>query len=329
MTESSTSRTTERAHHGDPAAEYAALEQGAAFVDLSHRVILRLSGKDPLGMLDAILTNAVPKEEAIGVYAALLNQKGRVQTDLQILKHGEDILITTEPEGAEAAKEILGRYAPFSRVKLDDLSEAEPPWTTLGLYGPRAEELLGAPELAEHQSSEIKLDGISVLATRVVAPVPGYALLGPSDELNSIRERLLERGATLAGRDAYETARVEAGVPRFGSDITPENFPGEAGGFLERAVSFEKGCYPGQETVARMRYRGHPNKTLYRFLVKGPTPEAGTEIAQDGKIVGRVTSVAPLPVNGKTFALGYLSRKADTEVPLRAEGAEIHSFRPS
>ena len=91
-------------------------------------------------------------------------------------------------------------------------------------------------------------------------PVGGYDLLGPSDALETARNHLRERGAVAAGLDAYEAARIEAGVPRFGSDITPENFPAEAG-ILERAVSFEKGCYPGQETVARMHYRGHPNRS--------------------------------------------------------------------
>ncbi len=328
MTDLPTSTTKRRAHHGDPAAEYAALKRGAAVVDLSDKTILRLSGKDPVGMLDAILTNAVPKENGLGVYAALLDQKGRVQSDLRVLKCGDDVLVVTEPEGAEAAKGILGRYAPFSRVKLEDLSETEPAWTALGLHGPRAKELLGGPNLYEHRSREVTVAGVRVLAVGVATPVPGYDLIGPAGELNSIRESLLEKGATPAGLDACETARIEAGVPRFGADITPYNFPGEAGVFLERAVSFKKGCYPGQETVARMRYRGHPNKTLYRFDLEGPSPESSVEITQNGRTVGTITSIAPLPMDSKTFALGYLSRKADLEAPLQVEDAGITVLEP-
>ncbi|MBA2442740.1 MAG: hypothetical protein H0V53_10100, partial [Rubrobacter sp.] len=220
------------AHHGDPAAERGALEQDAAVVDRSARTILRLSGRDPAGLLAAILTNRVPTEEDRGVYGALLDQKGRVQTDLRVLKAGEDILADVEPEGAAAAGEILGRYAPFSRVEVEDLSSSETPWTALGLYGPRAGELVealyGVPAgLAEHETREVALGDGPLLLVGVARPVPGYDLLGPGAAVSAARERLVELGATLTGHEAYETARVEAAVPRFGSDITPENFPGE------------------------------------------------------------------------------------------------------
>src|ERR687894_2058997 len=302
-----------------PATEHAAFEDGAALVDLFHKTVLRLSGKDPLGMLNAILTNEVPEEEHCGVYALLLNPKGRIRADLRVLKSDGDVLINTEPEGTAAAKELLGRYAPFSRVEVEDLSEAGVPWGILGLYGPQAEKLLDGLELAEHETAQVKVGGVDLLAAGVATPVPGYDLLGPADALSAARDHLARRGAVPVGLQAYETARVAAGIPRFGSDITPENFPAEAG-ILERAVSFEKGCYPGQETVARMRYRGHPNKTLHRFAAEGAAAP-GAEIVQDGKRVGSVTSVAPLPVDGETYALGYLSRNADAQGELRARDA--------
>jgi tRNA-modifying protein YgfZ len=306
-------------------AEYAAFEEGAALVDLSRKTILRLTGKDPLAMLDAVLTNDVPRSGARGVYALLLNPKGRIQTDLRALKGAGEVLILTEPEGTAAAKELLGRYAPFSRVRVEDLSEADEPWDILGLYGPRAKELLDGLELAEHESAGVKPGGANLLAAGVAVPVPGYDLLGPADLLRTAREYLLTRGAIPVSLDAYETARIDAGVPRFGADITPENFPAEAG-VLERAVSFEKGCYPGQETVARMHYRGHPNRTLYRLAIEGPPPAPGTEIVQGEKKVGHLTSIAPLPINGETFALGYLSRNADTQDALRAADATLRSL---
>src|ERR671929_45716 len=265
--------------HND--AGYEALTKGAALVDRSDRVLLRLAGKNSIEMLNAILTNVVPEEDNLGAYAALLNPKGRIQTDLRVLKADGEVFVDAEPEGAGAAHEILGRYAPFARVKVEDLSESS--WRILGLYGPRTVELLGNLRLAEHQSARIEVaESTRVLAVGVATPVPGFDLLGPADTLRFISEHLLASGASLAGSDAYETARVAAGVPRFGADITPENFPAEAG-ILKRAVSFEKGCYPGQETVARMRYRGHPNKTLHRLVVEGPPPASGAEIVQGEK----------------------------------------------
>lgn len=269
-------------------------------------------------MLNAILTNDVPKNADLGAYALLLNPKGRVQADLRVLKAGEDIFVETEPEGAGAARGILSRYAPFSRVTLEDLSET---WSVLGLYGPLAGDLLSGLDLTEHRAAEVEIGGETLLAVGVAAPAPGYDLLGPSETVARAREDLIERGATLADLEAYETARIEAGIPRFGADITPENFPGEAG-ILDRAVNFAKGCYPGQETVARMRYRGHPNKTLYRISSKN-TPEAGSPIFQADKAIGTITSVAPLRVNGETSALCYLSRNADLETPITAAGSEV------
>ena len=309
------------AHHGDPAEEYAALKNGAALVEKAQN-ILRLSGKDSSGMLNAILTNDVPKEERQGVYAALLDPKGRIQTDLHVLKGGEDILVVTEPEGAEAARSILSRYAPFSRVTIEELSESESPWAVLGLYGPRASGLLGGLELKEHETRTVDIGDTSPLVAGVRHPISGYDLIGPVDQLREALNHLLKDGATLSGNHAYETARVEAGTPRFGPDITPDNFPAEAG-ILERAVSFSKGCYPGQETVARMHYRGHPNRTLHRLKIEGPPPSPNTPIFQSDKQVGRITSVAPLPVDERTLALGYLHRNAAPYEALRVGQATV------
>jgi folate-binding protein YgfZ len=305
-------------------AGYAAFEEGSALVDLSRRTILRLTGKDPRGMLNAILTNEVPEDDARGVYALLLNPKGRIHADLRIIKDpsGKGVLAVAEPEGAGAAKEILGRYAPFSRVKLEEL----PDWEVLGLYGPDAASIRdGGFGLSEHMSAEVGNDGTKLLAVGVATPVPGLDHLGPAHIVRAVRERLIERGAIPASLDAYETARIKAGTPRFGADITPENFPAEAG-VLERAVSFEKGCYPGQETVARMHYRGHPNRTLHRLVVEGPPPAPGTEIVQGEKRVGSLTSIAPLRVNGELFALGYLSRNSDPRGALHAGDATLRTL---
>ncbi len=311
---------------------YTAMREGVALVDHQERSLLRLAGKDPVGMLNAVLTNDVPAQDDHGAYAMLLNPKGRVQTDLRAVKTRDEILIDTEPEGAEAAGEILGRYAPFSRVKLEGL----PDWKVLGLYGPRAAELLERPDLAEHGTKYVEIDGIPVLVVGVAVPVVGYDLIAPSAALDEIRGLLIGRGAVPADYAAYETARIAAGIPRFGTDITPDNFPGESKNVLERAVSFGKGCYPGQETVARMHYRGSPNKRLYRFELETgqeETPEAGDEILQGEKgmvgqassvdVVGRLTSVAPLPINDRTYALGFLARKADPEAPMRAEDTQV------
>ena len=302
---------------------YAAMWEDLALVDRPERSLFRLAGKDPAGMLNAVLTNDVPAQADQGTYALLLNPKGRVQTDLRAVRTGDEILVDTEPEGADATAEILGRYAPFSRVKLERL----PDWKVLGLYGPLAAQLLERPDLAEHGTKQVEIDGIPVLAVGVIVPIVGYDLIAPSDTLDEIRKLLIGRGVVPTHHAAYETARIAAGIPRFGTDITPDNFPGESKTILERAVSFGKGCYPGQETVARMHYRGSPNKRLYRLELdptKPEKPEAGDEILQGEKgVVGRLTSIAPFPIDGKIYALGYLARKANPEAPMWAEDAEV------
>ncbi|MGB3683948.1 MAG: glycine cleavage T C-terminal barrel domain-containing protein [Rubrobacteraceae bacterium] len=308
-------------HYGDPLAEYSAFGHGAALVETGRR-ILRLSGKDPTGMLNAILTNDVPKEDQRGVYATLLDPKGRVQADLRVLKADGAVLVLTEPKGTDAARAILGRYAPFSRVTVEDLSGSGPPWSALGLYGPQAAELLGCPELEEHEARAVDVGNTAVIAVGVRHPVAGYDLVGPAEDLLKVRHTLTGKGAVEAGLHAYDTIRVETGTPRFGPDITPENFPAEAG-ILDRAVSFSKGCYPGQETVARMHYRGHPNRSLHRLVVEGEPPRPGAPIHQNNKQVGKITSVAPLPVSDQTLALGYLHRNTDLNETLNAGEASI------
>ena len=138
-------------------AGYEALTKGAALVDRSHRILLRLVGKNSTEMLNAILTNVVPEEDDLGAYAALLNPKGRIQTDLRVLKADGEVFVDVEPEGAGAAHEILSRYAPFSRVRVENLSNSS--WGILGLYGPRARGLLGNLRLAEHETARIEVAG--------------------------------------------------------------------------------------------------------------------------------------------------------------------------
>lgn len=313
------------------------LKEGVALVDHEHRALLGLSGRDasgPTGLLAAILTNEIPPREDLGVYGLLLDAKGRVQTDLRILKRpGGDLVAEAQPEGADAAREILGRYAPFSRVKIAELSgsldaaeAAVEHWSALGVYGPEASGamtgLIGnALELEEHQTAEVTLPGSEtpLLVAGVSRPVAGYDLIGPADAVRGARETLVSAGVAVAPAASYEAARIEAGVPRFGADLTPANFPGEAG-ILDHAVSFAKGCFPGQETVARMHYRGHPNRALYRLSIQDGSPAPGNPITQDGKEVGYLTSLSPL---GDGAALGYLHRKADLDRPLQVENSVV------
>ena len=272
------------AHYGAPAAEYAALKKSVAVTERPSTV-LRLTGKDPTGMLDAILTNEVPKEADFGAYALLLSPKGRVQADLRVLKSGGGVLIITEPEGAEAAKEILGRYAPFSRVKLDEPEG----WGVLGLYGPQAPELLGGLELEEYESSVVEVGGVTALAAGVRHPIPGYDLVGPTDLVQKAREHLVAEGAVPAGSHAYETVRIETLTPRFGDGYHTGELscrsrrPGSCRQLRQRLLPRPGDRRPDVLPRPPEPHATGSNRELHRLKLEGASPPPNTPILPEQK----------------------------------------------
>ncbi|MGI8650639.1 MAG: YgfZ/GcvT domain-containing protein [Rubrobacter sp.] len=316
------SQNTDRSE--SPNAGLSFFESGTSVVRFTSKKILRLSKKgragDPSGMLDAILTTDLPKDANSGTYALLLNPKGRILTDLTVLKDGEDLLAVVETEGAEAATETLRRYAPFSRVKIEETS-----LVVLGVFGPEAGSVLPVFP-AENASSRVEIGGCDTLVYGVSLPATGVGIIAEAQDSSGITEFLSHSGAEVMSEEHYETARIHRATPKFGADITQESFPAEAL-LEERAVDFKKGCYPGQETVARMHYRGQPNKFLHRFIVEGEA-RPGASILQEDKAAGYLTSVAPLTVDGKIYALGYLKRRADVAGELIAGDVKLEVSIP-
>lgn len=272
-------------------------------------------------MLDAILTSDVPKDPAAVARALLLNPKGRILADLTMVRDGEDLLLVTEAEGAEAAEETLGRYAPFSRVEVTGTDLG-----VIGVFGPDAGRLV--PEApASGSSVRAEIGGHEAIVCGVELPAEGLHVILDERNVPDAVEAMKSSGATPTEEAVYEAARVYRSIPRFGLDVTQENFPAEAH-LEERAVDFTKGCYPGQETVARMHYRGQPSKSLHRFIVEGEA-KTGTPIVQNDKSVGHLTSVSPLPLGGDTYALGYLKRRADVDGELVAGSATLEVSTPA
>jgi folate-binding protein YgfZ len=296
-------------------AQYRQLREECGVLDRSDRGKLLLTGDEAAEFLQGQLTNDVEAlEPGEGCYAALLDRKGHMQADMRVLRlAGGEIWIDTEAVALEATRRHLGMYKIGREVEIDDVTGER---AILSLIGPRSSELAGAPPLPEHACEQIALAGVDCLA---VGTALGIDLIAAVDEGGSLRAALLEAGAPEVGPEAVEILRIEAGTPRFGAEVDTGTMPAEAG-IVEAAVDFEKGCYIGQETVARLHYRGKPNRHLRGLRLSAPaTPGAALKLGE--KEVGRVGGSCLSPVRGP-IALAILRREAEpgAELSVGEEG---------
>jgi folate-binding protein YgfZ len=285
-------------------AQYRQLREECGLLERGERGRLLVRGPDAAEYLQGQLTNEIETLEAgQGCYAALLDRKGHIQADMRVLRLAEDeIWLDTEPEGLEAASRHLQMYKIGRQVEVED---AAPERAILSLLGPRSPEIAGLPQPAEPHFVEAKIAGIACLA---VGTRGGIDLIAEGGEADRLREALLEAGAAPVGPEAVEILRVEAGVPRFGAEMSSETMPAEAG-IVERTVSFTKGCYIGQEPVARLHYKGRPNRHLRGLMLSAPA-ESGAPLRLGEKEVGRIGTACISPAHGP-IALAVVRREAE------------------
>jgi folate-binding protein YgfZ len=284
--------------------QYRLLREEAGQVDRSRRGKLLVSGPEAAEYLQGQLTNDVEAlEPGQGCYAALLDRKGRMQADMRVLRlAGDRIWVDTEAVAAPAVARHLGLYRVGREVEIEDLTAER---AIVALVGPAIEAALGGPPpSAEHAHEERELDGVAV---RVVRGEDGAELICAAADAEALRGALAARGAPEASEAAAEILRVEAGRPRFGAEMTAETIPQEAG-INERAVSFTKGCYIGQETVARLHYKGKPNRHLRGLRLSAPAA-SGEPIRLGEREVGRVGTAVVSPARGP-IALAIVRREA-------------------
>ena len=285
-------------------AQYRALREEAGLLDRSDRARIVVHGSEAAEFLQGQLTNDVESlEPGAGCYAALLDRKGKVRADMRVLRLADDeFLIDTEPETGDLLQGHLSMY----NVGRDAAVEADGPGRSLlSLIGPLTPKLLGdAPLVSEHAHREQLLGGA---ACRVNATDAGADLLVPADAVEAVTAWLTAEGAQPVVDAAAEIARVEAGRPRVGCEIGPQTMPAEAG-INDRAVSFTKGCYIGQETVARLHYKGKPNRHLRRLRSEEPLA-AGDPVVAGDREVGTVGTAVISPAQGP-LALAILRREA-------------------
>jgi folate-binding protein YgfZ len=313
-------------NYGNPAAEYRAAHGSAVLVDRSGRGLVRVSGRDPVGMVHGLATadiQAVTPRQ--GVYSVMLKPKGRMVAEMRVFRRGAELLIDTDYGALPGLMAHFRKYVPPLFAEFHDVSHA---WSLLSVFGPRAREYVGGglsvsmpafmPEEGALWASIHKQvpglgpDDADVLITRTrYAGVDGYDIFVPAVAVEATWTALRDDGLVPAGHGTLDVLRIEAGRPRWGAELTPDVIPLEAG-LRERAISETKGCYTGQEVIVRILHRGHVNRRLRRLeFGDQPTPSAGTKLVQpcDGKVVGVVTSSCYSPAAKQGIGLGYVRRE--------------------
>jgi folate-binding protein YgfZ len=327
--------------YGEVEAEYAAIRKSAAMMDAPHRAVVVITGKDRISFLQNKLTNDVAKlAPGQGCYAYLLNVKGRIQQDMNVLCAEDATLLEMDARLASAFVKLMEEYRFSEDVHAMDASDQ---LGRITLIGPKVGELLkkldaGVETLAEnfrHAKRTLAKATVTIFRNDLCGE-PQFELITPRDQLVNLWQVLHEAGHAEAdpaavdlraiGWAAFNIARIEAGSPLAGIDIAETTLPMETGPWYLRGVAVTKGCYLGQEVVARM----HAHNTVARMFVGlrvagDKLPVAGTDIFDGTTQVGIVTSSCESPMLGNVpVAMGYVKRAYATAgrvVEVLAEGA--------
>jgi len=295
-------------------ADYTTVTAGVGLRDASERGKLALTGSGAKEFLQGQVTQDITGLSAgHGGYAVFLTPKGKMLGDVRVLDTGAELLLDTERLALQPLFNMIRRYSLGYDVELHKRTLES---GLLELIGPLAEELVTRAGVTlgprEHDHAELLLGDVNVRAIRTDV---GVDLLFASEDLGALRAAALEAGAAEVGAAAVECLRIERGRPRYGLDLDDSVIPQEAG-LNERAVSFTKGCYVGQETVARLFYRGKPNRELRGLSSTEPLP-VGCELRLEERVVGTVTSSAVSPRHG-AIALAIVRREAPVGTVVRA-----------
>jgi folate-binding protein YgfZ len=295
-------------------AQYRAMREQAGVLERTERSLIAVTGPDGGEFLQGQVTNETEELEAgYGRYAALLDRKGRIQSDMRVLRIGDgEFWLESESAPGAGLLKHLAMYKIGRDVEVTDRSAEH---SLISLIGPRSRELAGAEVLGdEHEHSEVKLGSAVCLA---VATDLGVDLFTAPGDASAVREALLKAGAEAVSDEAAEILRVEAGRPRYGRELGPETMPAEAG-IVERAVNFEKGCYIGQEPVARLHYRGRPNRVLRGLRLTAPA-EFGAGVRNDERDLGTLGTTVVSPALGP-IALAVIRREAEPGDTVELDG---------
>ncbi len=287
-------------------------------------VVFRVTGPGALPCLQGLLTNDLDKPgDGSLVYGALLTPKGMIVADLWVLRHAETSFTLLAPARArESTLEIFQRSLPPRLARATEVTDTD---AALRVLGPKAAERMAAAGLPLPDSvgrlSPAPLEAGEVAVLRPQDAAPFRALVvGTREAVDAAAERLLDAGVPEAGAEAAEAARILAGWPALGSEIGERTLPQEVRYDEIGGLSYTKGCYTGQETVARLHFRGHTNRELRGLVWLTDDPLEGETIYRDGKDVGRVRSQLRLP--NRVIGLATLRREVEPDETVLAGGQE-------
>lgn len=315
------------------AEEYAALSEHAVVVDRSHRARVRLTGNKAAEMIAGLVTNDTQAlAPGQGQYSAALSPKGKIIADVRIFVEEGSILTDTGARAGDGWRTMVKKYVnPRVAPHTDETEQVR----DLGIFGPNArhvvETITGINSsalsiLPDYAHLRVDVDSASIIVAQTPEVIGGgYELFVPAAAFDAIWHQARKAGAVPCGLAAWEVARVEAGRPEWGLDMDDSTLTQEANMDELNAVSYTKGCYVGQEYVARVHFKGHVNRHLRGLRASGTAalPSGATVQDDTGKVVGDVRSSVLSPRLGP-IALGMLRREIEFDQVLTAhwEGGE-------
>jgi folate-binding protein YgfZ len=313
--------------------QYSAAHNSAVVFDRADLGTVVVSGADRASFLHGLLTNDIARlTQGTGTYAAYLTPQGRMIADMRIIETGSRMLMGVQSDIAAAMAERLDKLIFSEDVQVKDVSSHLP---LVSVRGPSAAAMIqratgvSVLHLADRYDN-LTADSLTVVNDDSLG-VPGFDIYVPAVDAEALRSELVNAGAVHGGDDTYETLRIEAGVPRFGVDMTTDTIPLEAG-LEDRAISFTKGCYVGQEVIVRVMHRGHgriARRLVSLLLPSGKTPVHGDAIFSGDRQVGAVTSAAQSPKLEATLAMGYVQRDhAAPGTELLVNGLQARVYQP-
>ncbi|MDA1188329.1 MAG: hypothetical protein O2854_01420 [Chloroflexi bacterium] len=292
------------------AKEYEALTHDVALIDRSHIGRLKFSGNDALDLLNRLSTNHLADMEVgHALPTVLTSNKGRIVDVLLVLRQADHLLAFTSPETRKAVAEYIDFYTFSEDVSVEDVTDET---SMLGVSGPKAEEWAN--------KHTVNLEASVKVVRSDFLHMPGYDIVAPIAQRASLYKQLQTTGATPVNADTVEAVRIERGVPIYGHELGEDYNPLEAG--LKHFISFSKGCYVGQEVVARLDTYKKVQRRLVSLKWNADAIVAtGSELILDGDAVGTLTSSARLP-SGEGVGLGYVKRSVpeNSEVAISAQG---------